>query len=68
MRVTLEVKDSKATAFVNFIKSLDFVRIENESDSKEEIVANLREGFQELRRYKEGKLKAKPLKNLLNEL
>ncbi len=27
MKVTLDIKDSKAAAFLNFVKSLDFIRI-----------------------------------------
>jgi hypothetical protein len=33
MRITIDIQDSKATAFLNFIQSLDFVTI-NEEDNQ----------------------------------
>ncbi|MBL4651909.1 MAG: addiction module protein [Flavobacteriales bacterium] len=31
MKVTLDIQDSKAAAFLNFIKSLDFITVKEES-------------------------------------
>lgn len=55
---------------MELVKSLDFVQIENvdDGDSKEEIVANLTQGFKELKLYKEGKLKTTSAKEFLDEL
>jgi len=53
---------------MELIKNLDFVQIEEGGDSKEEIIANLRQGFKEMKLYKDGKLKGTPLNDFLNEL
>lgn len=35
MKLILDIKDSKASAFLNFIKSLDFITIRSEETIKE---------------------------------
>jgi len=67
-QVTLNIADSKFEAFLEFIKTLDYVKVEEDGDSEEEIVANLKQGFKEMKLYKEGKLKGTPLNDFLNEL
>jgi hypothetical protein len=72
MEYTFYIKDStnpKAKAFLEYIKSLDFVQVESTSgDSKEEIKANLKQALKELKLIKEGKLKGTPVKEFLDEL
>jgi hypothetical protein len=41
---------------------------EDSGDSKEEVLANLTQGFEELKLYKQGKLKTTPAKDFLDEL
>lgn len=53
---------------MELIKSLGFIQIEEKEDSREDIIANLKEGFKEMKLYKEGKMKGTPLKDFLNEL
>jgi len=68
-QVVLNIKEGKYRFFMELVKSLDFVQVEkNEGDSKEEIVANLKQSFKELKLYKEGKLEGIPAKELLDEL
>ena len=68
-QVVLQVKDAKYQFFMELMNSLDFVQIkENEGDTKEEIIANLEKGFQEMKLYKEGKVKGTPIKDFLREL
>lgn len=49
MKVTLEIKDSKAAAFLNFVKSLDFIRIQSQEDyeepTKQEILDSIKAGM-----------------------
>ncbi len=68
--VILKVPDKKYGFFMELIKSLGFVKVEKvgEGDSKEEIVENLKRGFEEMKLIKEGKLKTTPAKDFLNEL
>ena len=67
-QVILNIKEDKFKFFMELIKNLDFVQIEEGGDSKEEIIANLRQGFKEMKLYKDGKLKGTPLNDFLNEL
>jgi hypothetical protein len=72
MKITLEIKDNKAPAFLNFIKSLDFIQIKTQEDldepSKAEILERIAEGLQEVRNYEAGNLKLKSAKEFLDEL
>ncbi|MBX2966447.1 MAG: hypothetical protein KF845_09895 [Cyclobacteriaceae bacterium] len=68
-QVVLNIKDEKYRFFLELIKNLDFVQVEEiKGDSKEEIIANLKEGFKELKLYKERKKKFRDAKDLINEL
>ena len=67
-QLTLNIADNKFQAFLEFIKTLDYVKVEEEGDSKEAIIANLKEGFKEMKLYKEGKISGTPLKDFLNEV
>ena len=67
-RSFLNIKEDKFKFFLELIKDLDFVQIEEGGDSKEEIIANLKQGFKEMKLYKEGKLKGTPFNNFLDEL
>jgi len=67
-QITLNIKEGKFQFFMELIKSFDFVKVDNEEDSKKEIIANLKEGFNDMKLYKEGKMKGTQLKDFLNEL
>lgn len=68
-QVILQVKDGKYKFFMELIRSLDFVQVkEDQEDTKEEVLANLKQGFQEMKLYKEGKTKETPLEDFLDEL
>lgn len=55
-----------------FLKSLKSRKTETEEEmiakEKEEILDDIREGFRELKLMKQGKLKGRPVEELLNEL
>ena len=68
-QVLLNVKESKYQFFLELLASLEFVQIEKlEGDSKADIEKNVRQGFRDLKKYKEGKLKTTPAKDFLHEL
>ena len=67
-QVTLNIKDGKFQFFMELVKNFDFVQVDSDGDSKEEIIDNLKQGFKEMKLYKEGKMEGTPLKDLLNEL
>ena len=66
--ITLRVPDSKYPFFMELVHNLGFVKSQDDGDTKEEIIANLKQGFREMKLYKEGKLKGTPLNDLLDEL
>jgi hypothetical protein len=70
MKVTLDIRDNKADFFMELVKNLDFVKkIETEQNhNKKQILKELKEAIIELRLIEEGKLKARPAKELLDEL
>ena len=68
-QITLNIEDAKFKFFMELIKSLDFVQIEEDNgDSKEEILASLSQAIEEVKLIKQGKLKGKPFNELLDEL
>lgn len=72
MKVTLDINDSKAAAFLNFVKSLDFIRIQSKEDyeepTKQEILDSIKQGMKEVQLHKEGKIELQSAKDFLNEL
>lgn len=72
MKVTLDIKDRKAAAFLNFIKSLDFVHIQSQEDyeepTKQEILSSIEKGLKEVQLHKEGKIELQSARDFLNGL
>ncbi len=68
-QVTLNIPDKKYPVFMKLIKSLDYVNdIDVEKKEKEEILDGIKQAFKEVKLVKSGKLKAKPINELLDEL
>lgn len=68
--LTLEIDDKEVSFFKDLIYHLPFVRIQNEGDedSDESVIANIRQGLQELRAVEQGSKKSRPAREFLNEL
>ena len=67
-QVTLNIKDDKFQFFMELVKNFDFIQVDSDGDSKKEVMANLKQGFKEMKLYKEGKKEGTPLNDFLNEL
>jgi hypothetical protein len=70
VHVHLNIPDKKYPAFIELLNSLDYVKkieIENEP-TKREILEGIKEAFEEMKLIKAGKLKARPIQELLDEL
>jgi hypothetical protein len=68
-RVVLNVASRKYNFLRELLGNFNFVQIEeNEGDTREEIIANLKEAAKSLKLIKEGKLIGCPAEELLNEL
>ena len=64
-QVTLNIADNKFKTFLEFIKTLDYVRIE---DSKEKALDELQNSLKQVKLMQEGKLPKQSAKDFFNEL
>jgi site-specific DNA-adenine methylase len=69
-QVTVHTTDKDYKHFLELAKNLQYVKkIETDDEpTKEEIVSNLKRGFEEMQLIKKGKLKTTSLNDFLNEL
>jgi hypothetical protein len=67
MRVLLEIKDEKAAFFLEVLKNFSFVKAKPLTDESP-LLQEIEEAVHNVNLAKEGKLKPKPLSELLNEL
>ena len=74
-QITISVPDGQFAFFMQLVKALDFVKIENEdtlekslSPAQRETWENIKAGFEEYRLTETGKQIARPLDALLGEL
>jgi molybdopterin-biosynthesis enzyme MoeA-like protein len=68
MKVLLDIKDSKATHLLEVLKGLSYVKVKTISDEKALLMEEIKEAVDNLALVRTGKLKARPAKDLLNEL
>lgn len=69
--VTLHITDKKFPLFMEFVKSLDFVKkveTENDEPTKGQILLGITDALKEVNLIKAGKIKAVQLNDFLNEL
>ena len=70
-RITININDSKVGFFMELIKNFDFVKVEKQNytdPTTEEIKESIKQGLKEVQLIEEGKMKATPLNDFLNEL
>lgn len=71
MKLLLDIEDNKAAAFIEIIKSYSYVKAKPLSVPDAELLEEIREikkVFINAARIKSGKLKGRPVEELLNEL
>ena len=68
MKVLVDVKDSKASLFMELMHSFSYVKTKPIIDEKALLLEEIKEAVENVKLAKQGKLKAKPLSELLNEL
>lgn len=66
-QVTLHIEDSKFGTLVEFLKTLDYVKMEG-LGKESEVLKSIEKGMQEVKLVEEGKLKSRPVEDFLNEL
>ena len=68
MKVILDIKDSKVPFVMELLKSFSFIKAEPLSEEKMQLIGEVKEAVNNLKLVKKGKLKARPARELLDEL
>lgn len=68
MKVLLDIKDSKAQFVMELLKSLSFVKAKPITEEKARLISEIKQAVEEMKLVRAGKLKARPIEDLLNEL
>lgn len=67
-QVTLNIADSKFKAFLEFIKTLDYVKVEDVEDVEGKALDELQSSLNQVKLMREGKLPKQSAQDFLNEL
>lgn len=68
MKVLLDIKDNKALPLLEVLKSLPYVKTKAITEEKALLMEEIKEAVENLKLVRKGKLKARPAKELLDEL
>ena len=68
MKVLLEIKDNKAEFVLELLRSLSFVKAEPLTTDKTDVLKGLKDAVTQVNLSKQGKVKLKSARQLLNEL
>jgi len=68
MKILIDVKENKATFILELLRCFSFVKIKPLTKSSAQILEELVEAIDNMKLVREGKLKPRPAKELLNEL
>jgi hypothetical protein len=68
MKVLLDVKDNKVDFIMELLNNFSFVKAEPIDAGKARYLKELKGSINEVKLAKEGKIKLKPIEELLNEL
>lgn len=68
MKVILDIKDSKAAFVMELLSSLSFVKARPLSDENAVLIDEIKEAVEDLKLIRQGKLEARPARDLIHEL
>jgi hypothetical protein len=68
MKVMLDIRDNKAAFVMELLRSFSFVKASPLSEEKARLIGEIKEATENLELVRQGKLKARPARDLLNEL
>jgi len=68
MKVLLDIEDDKVGYVMELLGSLPYAKAEAISDEKALLIEEIKEAVDNLNLVRQGKMKARPAKDLLNEL
>lgn len=68
-QVVLNIPENKFSFFMELVRNFKYIKIEKTVEiADSDIVAGIRQGLKEVQLIEQGKMKATPLKDFLNEL
>ena len=68
MKVMLDIKDNKAAFVMELLNNLSFVKAKPLSNENAILIDEIKEAVEELKLVRHGKIKARPARDLINEL
>ncbi len=68
MKVLLDIKDHKVSFVMELLNSLSFVKVQPLTPYKAEVLDGVREAVNEMKAVKEGRIKGKPVSELIGEI
>ncbi|HXH98828.1 MAG TPA: hypothetical protein VNI52_01060 [Sphingobacteriaceae bacterium] len=68
MKVLLDIKDNRASFFLELLKDFSYVKAKPLTESNVVFLNELKDAVEEVKQIKEGKIKGRPAEELLNEL
>ena len=67
MKILLEIPDNKASSLLEVLKSISYVKTKTLTDSKAELLKEIREAAEEMKLIRSGKKTARKAEDFLNE-
>ncbi|WP_134091015.1 hypothetical protein [Olivibacter sp. XZL3] len=68
MKLILDVKESKAEMLIALLKDLPYVKVKQMDEKSSQFLTDLQEAVEDVKLIKAGKLKGRPVEELLGEL
>jgi hypothetical protein len=68
MKVLLDIKESKAVHLLEVLKELPYVKTKQLTDTKAQLMSEIREAVEEMKQIRAGKKQARDAEDFLNEL
>lgn len=68
MKILLDIPDNKASSLMDVLNSISYVRAKTLTDTKAQLMQEIREAVVEMKLIRAGKKKARNAEDFLNEL
>jgi len=69
MKILVDIPDKQADFAMEVLRSLSFIKkAQPISNSKAQLIKEIKQAVEEIKQVRTGKLKARPIEDLLNEL
>ena len=68
MKILLGIPDRKASSILEVLRGISYVKTSKLTDTKAELMQEIREAVVQMKLVKKGRLKARPVEDILHEL